>query len=102
MSKKLLFSVFVSVVLLLLSNVSVAAGDVTAGKEKATPCASCHGADGQGTDPKTKITGLSVGKFKAAIQAYKSGERDHAMMQMFAKKLSDQDIEDLAAYYATK
>ena len=102
MSKILRWSVFVSVVLLLLTNVAVAAGDAAAGKEKASTCTSCHGVDGQGTDDKTKISGLSVGKFKEAMQAYKSGERKNAMMEMFAKKLSDQDVEDLAAYYASK
>ena len=102
MSKKILWSVFATVVLFLLSNVAVAAGDAAAGKEKASACASCHGADGQGSEPNTKIAGLSTDKFKAAMQAYKNGERNHAMMQMFAKKLSDQDVEDLAAYYASK
>ncbi|WP_455209295.1 c-type cytochrome [Kaarinaea lacus] len=102
MSKKLICGVFASMVLLLLSSVGYAAGDANAGKDKATACTSCHGADGQGSEPNTKIAGMSVGNFKAAMQAYKTGERNNAMMQMFAKKLSDQDVEDLAAYYAAK
>lgn len=100
MSRKVKWSIVVSVMLFLVAATAQAGGDAAAGKEKATACTSCHGADGKGTDDKTNITGLSVGKFKAAIQAYKTGERKHAMMEMFAKKLSDEDIADLAAYYS--
>ncbi|WP_455223284.1 c-type cytochrome [Kaarinaea lacus] len=104
MSNKSVCCGFASIALLVLSTAVYAAGDAAAGEEKATQCTSCHGVDGQGseTDPKTKIAGMSVGKFKEAMQAYKSGERNNAMMQMFAKKLSDQDVDDLAAYYAAK
>jgi cytochrome c553 len=102
MSKKRVCCVFASMALLVFSSAAFAAGDANAGKEKANACTSCHGVDGQGSEPNTKIAGMSVENFKAAILAYKSGERNHAMMQMFAKKLSDQDIEDLAAYYAAK
>lgn len=102
MSKKILWKVFALITLLALSTVAYAAGDANAGKEKSNACTSCHGADGQGSEPNTKIAGMSVENFKAAMQAYKSGERNHAMMQMFAKKLSDQDVEDLAAYYSAK
>ena len=45
---------------------------------------------------------MNIGKFSTAMNEYKSGKRDNAMMQMFAKKLSDKDVEDLAAYYAAK
>ena len=79
-----------------------AAGDATAGKEKSATCTSCHGVDGKGSEPNTNIAGMDVGKFTSAMKAYKTGERNHAMMQMFAKKLSDQDVADLAAYYASK
>ena len=40
--------------------------------------------------------------FVKAMNDYKSGARKHMMMEMFAKKLSDQDNADLAAFYATK
>ena len=102
MENKTFCIVSVSVALIFLSGFVYAAGDAAAGKEKSTACTSCHGIDGQRSEPNTKIAGMSVGKFKSAIQAYKNGERNHAMMQMFAKKLSEQDVEDLAAYYAGK
>ncbi|MCI0505346.1 MAG: c-type cytochrome [Gammaproteobacteria bacterium] len=102
MSKKQVYAVFASVLLFLVSITGFAAGDANAGKDKSAACTSCHGVDGQGSEPNTKIAGMNVGKFKEAMQAYKTGARNNAMMQMFAKKLSDQDIEDLAAYYAAK
>ena len=90
MNRKIALCAFASAALLILSGVGYAAGDAAAGKDKASACTSCHGVDGQGSEPNTKIAGMSVGNFKKA------------MMQMFAKKLSDQDVEDLAAYYTAK
>ena len=100
MIRKIALCLFTSVTLLVLSSVGYAGGDANAGKEKASACTSCHGVDGKGSEPNTTIAGMSVGDFKKAMDEYKSGKRNHAMMQMFAKKLSDQDVEDLAAYYA--
>ena len=102
MSRKIACSIFVSMVLLLLSSAGYAAGDANAGKEKSATCTSCHGVDGKGPEPNPNIGGMDVGKFAAAMKAYKTGKKKHAMMEMFSKKLSDQDIEDLAAYYAGK
>ena len=81
---------------------TVYAGDASAGLEKSKSCVACHGASGEGVGGKNKIAGLSVGKFKDAMAAYKTGTRKHAMMQMFAAKLSDADVADLAAFYAGK
>lgn len=100
MGRKIVWCVFTSLMLFLLSSPVFAAGDANAGKDKAAACTSCHGIDGKGSDPNPNIAGMNVGKFTTAMKAYKTGERKHAMMEMFAKKLSDQDIEDLAAYYA--
>lgn len=92
-----------SILLIPLSNAIYAAGDAAAGEKKAAACTSCHGIDGKGS-PATPsvISGMNIGKFSKSLQAYKTGERKHAMMEMFTKNLSDQDIADLAAYYATK
>jgi cytochrome c553 len=100
--KKVSYVILTSALLLPISDAVYAAGDVAAGEQKSAPCASCHGADGRGGSSTFIIGGMSVGKFTKGLQAYKSGERKHLMMEMFAKKLSDQDIEDLAAFYATK
>ena len=95
--------VVASALLLPLSGNVMAAGDAAAGKTKSASCTSCHGADGEGgAAPNTAIKGMDVGKFSKAMAAYKSGERKNPMMEMFAKKLNDQDVADLAAYYASK
>jgi cytochrome c553 len=65
-------------------------------------CASCHGANGEGMGENPKISGMATDKFSKALQAYKSGAKKHIMMEMMAKNLSDQDIANLAAFYASK
>ena len=86
--------------LLMASGAAWAGGDAAAGEAKAASCAGCHGAAGEGMGENPAIAGMDEAEQVAALQAYKSGEREHAMMQMFAGQLSDQDMADLAAYYA--
>jgi len=76
-----------------------AAGKVAAGAEKAKACANCHGIDGKGRIP---LAGKSAEYLAAQLHAFKSGERKDSMMNMMASQLSDQDIADLAAYFASK
>lgn len=81
--------------------VAQAAGDVQAGKAKAGVCAGCHGANGEGKKPYPPLAGKSEGELVQALQDYKSGKRSNAMMKSFATPLSDQDMANLAAYYAS-
>ena len=83
------------------ANVALAGGDAVAGEAKAASCAGCHGADGMGVGDNPPTAGLDEAYFIEQMTAYKSGERENAMMQMFAAQLSDQDTADLAAYYAS-
>ncbi len=78
-----------------------AGGDAAAGKEKSVMCASCHGADGAGMGPNPALKGMDETAFYESLMAYKSGDKDNAMMQSLAQSLTDQDMKDLAAYYAT-
>ena len=78
-----------------------AAGDAQAGKAKAGSCAGCHGANGEGKKPYPAIAGKSEGELVQALQDYKSGKRANPMMKSFATPLSDQDMANLAAYYAS-
>ena len=80
--------------------VANAAGDAAAGKAKAEACAGCHGATGGGTQMGPKIAGMAPAAFTQAMDGFKSG-KGNAMMVMQAKPLSDADIANLAAYYAT-
>ena len=78
-----------------------AAGDAQAGKAKAGACAGCHGANGEGVKPNPALTGKSEGEIVEALKDYKSGKRANPIMKTFAVPLSDQDMANVAAYYAS-
>jgi len=80
---------------------AMAAGDVEAGKAKAKSCAGCHGANGEGKKDNPKLAGMATADFVKAMQDFSSGARDNKTMVRTAKKLSDADVENLAAYYAS-
>lgn len=90
--------------LLMLSTGAVsAAGDAHAGKEKSAPCAACHGADGNSATPQfPTLAGQHADYIAQALQDYKLGKRNNVIMAGFAANLSQQDREDLAAYYASQ
>lgn len=98
---RLLEFVLTSVFIMLLGATAAwAGGDAAAGEAKAAACSGCHGAAGEGGGENPAIAGMDEAALVAALQAYKSGERENAMMQMFAGQLSEQDMADLAAYYS--
>jgi cytochrome c553 len=80
------------------------AADVALGKVKATEvCESCHGAGGNSTSQDfPKLGGQYPDYLAKALRDYKSGDRKNAIMAGFAKPLSKQDIDNLAAYYAAQ
>jgi cytochrome c553 len=81
---------------------SAIAGDPEAGQKKSQVCQACHGADGKGTNPIYPIlAGQHADYMEHALKAYRDGSRKNAVMSGIAAPLSDQDIADLAAYYAS-
>ena len=78
-----------------------AAGDPAAGKAAATKCAMCHGPDGEGTKMGSKLAGEDPAQFIQAMNDYKSGKRDNAMMKNLANQLGAAEVTNLAAYYAS-
>ncbi len=77
------------------------AGDAEAGKEKSAQCETCHGADGNGINPTfPRLAGQYADYLVKALEDYKSGARQNAIMAGFAASLSDEDRADIAAYYA--
>ena len=83
-----------------------AAGDPKAGKLKTSMCAGCHGIPGCRTSYPAVYSvpvlgGQHAEYIVSALKAYKSGERKHPSMMGIAGSLSEQDMEDLAAYYAS-
>ena len=88
-------------VLLSWAMAATAAGDSEAGKAKSTPCRTCHGKDGRGTmDQFPNLAGQSAFYLSKQLKDFRKGTRPDEIMSVIAKPLSDQDIEDLAAYYA--
>jgi len=81
------------------------AGDPVKGRDKTRMCEGCHGIDGWRTAyPEVyrvpKLGGQHESYIVKALQEYRSGERSHPSMRAIAGTLSDQDMADLAAYYA--
>lgn len=82
-------------------------GDVQAGQKKAEMCIGCHGIKGyQNSFPEIHkvpmISGQSAGYISSALHAYKKGDRKHPSMRGIAGSLSEQDMADLAAFYASQ
>jgi cytochrome c553 len=78
-----------------------AAGDPQAGKAKAASCAGCHGANGEGVGTNPALAGKSEDQLVAALKDYKSGKRDNAIMKGMVAPLSDADMANLGAYFAS-
>ena len=80
------------------------AADINAGAAKAKEvCATCHGLDGNSPQPDYPKLGGQYADFLAkALRDYKSGARKNPIMQGFVAGLSRQDIDNVAAYYASQ
>jgi cytochrome c553 len=80
-----------------------APGSPEAGKEKAKVCEACHGPDGKSVDPSyPNLAGQHRTYLVKALGDYRAGRRQNAIMAGFAGNLSDEDILDLAAWYASQ
>lgn len=78
-------------------------GNVSRGSEKAKLCAGCHGEDGISEDENfPKLAGQYESYLIKALKEYKSGTRKNAMMAGFAANLTDEEITDVSAYYASQ
>ncbi|MEJ2575134.1 MAG: c-type cytochrome [Gammaproteobacteria bacterium] len=88
--------------LLLTAPLSHAAGDAAAGKAKSAACAGCHGADGNSVNPEwPKLAGQHADYLYKQLTEFKSGARQNALMAGQVAALNEQDMADLAAYYAS-
>jgi cytochrome c553 len=82
-----------------------AAGKAESGKAKAAQvCAACHGPDGNkpSTPDQPILAGQHYDYLVRALSDYKAGHRANPVMKAFAAQLSKQDIEDLAAWFASQ
>jgi cytochrome c553 len=81
---------------------TVAAADVAAGQSRAAACAGCHGSSGIAGNPMwPNLAGQNAQYFIKQMQDFRDGRRSDPMMASFAAGVSDEDIENLAAYYAS-
>lgn len=107
--RRILSSVSLAVVACAFGGSAVAAGEIKgsaeAAREKVSMCIGCHGIPGyRASFPEVysvpKIAGQNEQYLVVALKAYASGARTHPTMDAISKSLSEQDIADLAAYYA--
>ena len=93
-----------SIAMLAFATSAWAGGDAAAGEGKAATCAACHGAGGGAPiSPQYPILAGQYADYLAqALQQYQNGQRKNAIMTGLAAALSEQDIEDLAAYFSSQ
>ena len=78
------------------------AADIAAGKAKATVCAACHGVGGEATVPVyPHLAGQNAAYLLKQMKAFKEGSRTEPLMAPFMAMLTEADMENLAAYYAS-
>ena len=82
---------------------NVYVGSADQGKVKSATCSACHGSDGNsGAADFPKLAGQHVSYLVSTLRAYRDGSRENAIMAGLAAVLSEKDIADLSAYYATQ
>lgn len=82
---------------------ALAEGSAEAGQAKAEPCVACHGVNGHSINPLwPNLAGQNVAYIKRQLEAFKAGERQDPLMTPMAMTLSDEDVADVAAYYASQ
>lgn len=87
--------------LVLASSVAAQAADPEAGKAKSATCQACHGVNGISNNPIwPNLAGQQEAYLTAQMKAFRDGERKNAMMSPMAAGLTDEDIENISAYYS--
>jgi cytochrome c553 len=82
---------------------SVKPGDATAGQAKAAACGACHGMDGNSSDAQyPKLAGQSEQYIVHQLTSFKAGKRQNPIMLGMATPLSEQDMHDIGAYFASQ
>jgi cytochrome c553 len=89
-------------ILTLFVPVQAQAGDAAAGRKKALMCQTCHGLDGLAKQPNIPhLSGQVESYLVKSLMDFKEGLRANEMMSVVIQNLKDEDIADLAAYYAS-
>lgn len=94
---------FTLLVSLTLAGSALAQGNAAAGEAKTALCASCHGPGGHSQIPENpKLAGQNAAYLIKQLSDYKSGARTNPTMSAMVAGLSEQDIQDVAAYYSAQ
>ncbi len=102
MSKSLIFSL-TALVAAGFAQSTLAQGDAAAGQAKAALCATCHGADGNSElSINPKLAGQNARYLAKQLRDYQSGARPGPVMAAMVLSLTDEDIEDISAWYASQ
>jgi cytochrome c553 len=102
MQQRNIFVSLLAAALVLGCGTASAKGNATDGKTKAAACEACHGADGNGIATNyPALAGQYQDYLSQVLHEYKNGQRTNAIMNGMAAPLSDQDIQDLAAYFSS-
>ncbi len=93
----------IAIILATAFSAPVLAGDPVAGQEKSAVCAACHGPDGNSPlAVNPRIAGQYADYLVQALTEYRSGTRPNAVMAGMAAALTDEDIDDLAAWFSSQ
>ena len=100
--KRQILTLLSAVALATVANVSIAGGNAAAGKAKTATCAGCHGQKGISMVPMyPNLAGQKEAYLVKQIKNFKEGVRKDPTMNAMTKPLSDEDINNIAAYYAS-
>jgi cytochrome c553 len=87
---------------LVLASGPALAGDIAAGKAKSVTCVACHGPEGMSSNPLwPHLAGQQEQYLAKQLRDFRAGTRKDPVMGPMAMPLSDEDIDNLAAYYAS-
>ncbi len=104
MTRRYSMSTVIAALLLtaMITQPAMAQGDYRRGLEKSQVCQSCHGRTGAESlmDSYPILAGQHEDYLIHSLRSYRNGDRTNAVMRGFSADLSDQDIADLAAWYA--
>ena len=101
--KRSFFSISSLLLFTLLGYSPLQAADLEAGKQRATACFGCHGPEGISLNPKyPNLAGQSAEYLTKQLNAFRNGERKDDIMTPMAGSLSDVDVDNIAAFYASQ
>ena len=101
--RKSFFQTLVLLVALAVGTAAVAGGFAAQGQSKAAVCGACHGADGNSINPEwPSLAGQHEDYTADQLKAFKDGQRENILMSSQAIGLTEQDMLDLGAYFASQ